>query len=153
MQDHIEHIVPLRRTTNHKMSLHDLHSPLHPYELSRRYTAQYRLEVRYVLGLNLHREGLPVEHVAEGQHVVVGDYDGHALEVDCFHDSRASHLVPTRAEAVLALPHHVVVRYSLREVLMDLNLFIFALPPVQEERPDVAVEAPCEEGEERAVRG
>lgn len=153
MQNQMKHVEPLRRIIHHEVPPHHPHPPLHPYILPRRDPRQNLLQVRDVSDRNLHRERLPVEDVAERQGVIVADRHGHALEIHRLDDARARHLVAARAEAELAPPHHVVVGDPPREVFGDSDVAVLVLPVLQQERPDGAVVAAREEGEDRAAGG
>lgn len=61
---------------------------------------------------------------------MVGNEDGNAAGVNGLNNPRTGDFVATGAETELALPHHVNVRDPLGEILVDLNVLVLVLPPL-----------------------
>lgn len=111
-----------------KVSPNLQHSPIHSQVLPRRYPTENRLQIGNVLDGDGNRERFPIDNVAERRDIVVGNEDRNAPGVNGLDNSRASNFVAARAEAKLALPHHVDVRNVLGEVFVDLNVAVLILP-------------------------
>lgn len=150
MKNHVKHIKPLRRRMHLKMPPDLHHSPLHSYVLPRRYTRQDPLQVRNVTHRDLNRERFPVQDVAERWHVMLRNQNRDTSCVDCLNNSRTSNFVAAWTEAVLALSQHLIVGNASWKILMNLDVFIFVLPVLQEHRPNRTVKAPCKECQDRA---
>ncbi|BAS96414.1 Os06g0177225 [Oryza sativa Japonica Group] len=112
VQDHVEHVEPLRRLVQHEMALHQPHAVAEALHLRCRDPLQQLPQPRHIGDRHRHRERLPPQHVGERRRVPVGDYHRHAPGVDRLHHPRARHLVPARAQAEPAPPHVPVVRVA-----------------------------------------
>lgn len=142
MQNHMKHIVSLRRRINLKMAPHLNPPPLHLHILPQRNRRKYLLQIGDISHRNNHGKRLPVQNVAERSDVTVLDQNRHAAEVEALHHSRTSHLVAARANTVAAAPHHVVVGHVFGEVSVDLHVGVRrVLPVLKEDRPDRAMDA------------
>lgn len=153
MQNHVEHIVSLRRPMQHEMPLHLQHSLLQHAIPALRNPLQYALDLRYPLDRYLYRKLAPVQDVGERRGVVHGYDHWDAPREYRLHDPRARDFVAAGAQAELGLGHEVVVVPAFRQVLVDDDLLVFLPPVAQEELPDVAVGSAGEEREDRAVVG
>lgn len=141
MQNHVEHIIPLRREINLKMPPHSHSIPLHLHIPLLRYSHQNLLQVCNLLHLNLNGKLTPIQDVVERLGVVILEQQRNAAHVDRLHHPRARNLPPAGADAVLAPPEHAIVRHVLGEVLVNLNVGVPASPLLHQDLPDVAVDA------------
>ena len=149
VQDHVEHIVLLRSVMPDEV-LPDFPQPgLHGPVMAGRNPHQNTLQVGDLTLRNGHGESIPVEHIAEGEHKMVRHDHRHAVVVDGLHDARAVDLVPHRTDAIPAQLHVLHVRDvagdGLREHLVDLHVWVLALPVAQQHGPHSAVHLPREE--------
>lgn len=145
MKHHIQHIIPPRRPVYNKMLLH-LQNPLPLLRiLLRRHPFQNLLHFRYPPRRNVDGKRAPIENVAEGRRVAVGDEDGHAADMHGLHQPRTGYLVAAGAEAELGGGHEIEVVEVLREVFVDLDVWVFVLPVVEEGLPYASVGAAGEE--------
>lgn len=150
----MKHVESLRRRVHLKVAAHLNPIPLQPHVIPDINPSQYLLQVRDILHRHNHRKRLPVQDIAERNHITFLDQDRHAAHVQALHHSRAGHFVAAGADAVLALPHHVVVIEVFREVAVDLHVRVgFVLPVVEEDRADRAVDASRVEDEDGALGG
>lgn len=151
MQHHVQCIKRLCWPVQREVPPHGGHSLLQLVVFPGWHRLQDGLDLRDLLHRYLHREPAPVQDVAEGQRVVVGDYDGDAPDLDCLDDPWASHLEPAGAQAELGLAHESGVALPLGEVLVDLHLAVLVLPVLKESLPDVTVGAASEERQDRPL--
>jgi hypothetical protein len=149
----VEEVVLDRPGVPQEVALQALDGVVHRHVPPQRDPLQDLLEVRYVLLGDHHREGAPVQHLAEGQHEVVGDDNGHALVVERLDDAGAVHLVPHGAEAEAAVLHVLDVvhpaGHPAGQQAVHPHVVVLPVAPVPEEHwPDPAVHVAGEEGQD-----
>ena len=137
---------------NLKVSSNLSYSSLHSYMLPWGNTHQNVLQDGYVFHWKLNWERLPIQNVTKRRNIVLWNEHRNTPCVNCFHHSRASDLIPTRAEAKLALPQHAIVRNTLWEVLVNLNIFILVFPMLKKNWPNGAMNSPSEESQNWTFR-
>lgn len=88
-----------------------------------------------------------MQHITEGQHVILGKDHGNAFGINCFHDSGTGHFVATGTKAELGVEHEGVVVQVFGEVFVDANVAVVVLPVAEEGGSDWTVQTAGEEGE------
>jgi len=152
MKYHMKHIISLGWRMYLKVSPNLSHSFLHSYVLPWRNIHQNVLQVGNFFHRNLNWEHLPIQNITERRDIVIRNEHRNTPCVNCLHHSRACHLIPTRAEAKLALPQHAIVRNTLWEVLVNLNIFILFFPMLKKNWPNGAMNASSKECQNWTLR-
>ena len=153
MKDHVKDIESLGGRVHLKVPPNLYHSPLHSYILSWRYTQQNFLQFRNLLNRNLNGKRLPVQNITERRNIVIRNQNWDTPCVDCLHHSRTRHLVPTGTKTEPALPQHLIVRHTLRKVLLNLHVLVLVFPVFKKNGPNWAVKPTSKEGQEWTLRG